>query len=112
MVAMVVALGLIVPGMAMASGGMSAGQSACQAAQAGCIDHACIVRQAQGHSRYSQMAPGCYSVACFGSVSLPASATAAPRVYFVATYHPLIMSRIVGVRALPGTPPPKPLALS
>ena len=37
-VAMVVALGLIVPGMAMASGGMSAGHSPCQAAHAGCAD--------------------------------------------------------------------------
>lgn len=78
-----------------------------------CMDHGGTAHQDSGHSRQGQMALGCFSTACVGSVSLPASATAASRVLYVAMiYYPSILPRHARVCAAPDAPPPKPLVLS
>ena len=62
-VAVIVALGLLVPGMAVATAGISTGDSLCQAAPGGCAD--------AGHIHHAMPSGAHCRVACIPTATLP-----------------------------------------
>ena len=101
-VAIVVALGLTVPGMAMASGGMFAGHSPCQAAHVGCAD--------AGGNHHAKLSGSPCRVVCVPTAALPTPGLVIRPVLWAAqvfTANPAAIP--LGRGVAPDPLPPRPL---
>ena len=101
-VAVIVALGLIVPGMAMAAAGISTGHSRCQAAPGGCADASRI---------HHAMPSGAHCrVACIPTATLPdRDLVARPVVWTLQAFIADQAGMPPGRSVAPDPLPPRPL---
>jgi len=101
-VAVVVALGLVVPGVAMASAGMSTSHSLCQAAHGGCAD--------AGHAHHAMPSSAHCRVACVPTATLPdRDLVARPVVWTLQAFIADQAGMPPGRSVAPAPLPPRPL---